>query len=292
MSLSLYGFLVGLGFTIFWSILERELKKHFALPEKALFVGLLFVAGGSLLGARLYHVWTDWPWYQNASLMELLAVWNGGLGIYGAIGGGLLGLFLWKRWFAPQLSWLVLLDAAALGLPVGQAVARWGNYVNQELFGLPTSVPWAISIAVENRPLGYEEYSTFHPLFFYESLALVLLAGFFLLLRRKFAQLFPLGNGWYIGNYLFASGMIRFSLELLRIHSALGWWGLTIAQWVSLLFSLAGLVLFSRAFRLQWKSDETDSETADRPRSDSLSAKRRSRAGSERDRKLQHRQRQ
>lgn len=287
MSLSLYGFLVGLAFTFFWSLFERALKKQAQLSEKSLFAALIFVAVGSVLGARLYHLWTDWQLYEGAGLGELVAIWNGGLGIYGAIAGGLVGLALWKRWYARHISWLLVLDSAALGLPLGQAIGRWGNFVNQELFGLPTEAPWAVKIDLPNRPLGYEQFSSFHPLFLYENIALLSVAGFFLLLRRKYASLFPLGNGWYIGNYLFAYGMIRFSLELLRIGSAPGWLGITIAQWISVAVSTIGLLLFSRAFRLQWKSDDVDEDsqpkTPARRRGHAVSApraKRRSRAGS------------
>lgn len=258
MTFSPYGLLVGLGLAVFWLLFEWVLKENASLKRVSFTPAFLLVSLCSLVGARLYHLWTDWSYYSERAFLDLIAIWNGGLGIYGALAGGLLGFALWKRLFAKRASWLLLLDAAAFALPFGQAIGRWGNYVNNELFGLPSSLPWAIEIPAHFRPEEYRQLATFHPLFLYESMALLLVGGFLLLLRKRFAELFPLGTGWYVGCYLFAYGSIRFSLELLRVQSAPGWLGLTIAQWISLLVSSIGLLLFSRAFRLQWKVDEID----------------------------------
>lgn len=259
MTISLYGLLLGLGFVVFWSLFEAVLKT--ALPpqsrSRSLTLALAFVSIGALLGARLYHLWTDWELYAQQPWETWFQVWNGGLGIYGALLGGLLGLAVWKRFWGKPLSWLLLLDAAAFGVPLGQSIGRWGNYVNNELFGLPSDLPWAIFIPVQQRPAEFMSFSTFHPLFLYESIAMLLVGSFFLLLWKKYSSLFPFGTGWYFGSYLFAYGSARFCLELLRPVSAIGWWGLSIAQWVSLLATAIGLVLFSRAFRLQWSNESS-----------------------------------
>jgi len=259
MTFSLYGLLLGLGFVVFWTLFETVLKS--ALPPKSrshsLTLALVFVSLGALLGARLYHLWTDWELYAQQDWQTWFAVWNGGLGIYGALLGGHIGLALWKRTWGKSLSWWLLLDAAAFGVPLGQAIGRWGNYVNTELFGLPSDLPWAIFIPVQFRPDEFISFSTFHPLFLYESIAMLFVGGFFLLLWKKYSSLFPFGTGWYFGSYLFAYGSVRFCLELLRPVSAAGWWGLSIAQWVSLLATAIGLVLFSHAFRLQWSNESS-----------------------------------
>jgi len=270
--MSIYGLIIGFGVITFWFLFEAALRSALKTAQKTaasvskaspasgvsqvrLTLALVLVSVFALVGARTYHLWTDWPLYRNLSWMDWVAVWNGGLGIYGALAGGLLGLVLWRLLLARRIPWLLLFDAVALGLPFGQAIGRWGNYVNKELFGLPTSFPWGIFIPQELRPTGYREFSFFHPLFLYESIAMLAIGGFFLLLWKRYRHLFPLGTGWYLGSYLFAYGSIRFSLELLRIQSAAGWFGLTIAQWISLALTAVGLVLFSRAFRLQWTQD-------------------------------------
>jgi len=282
MSFSLYGLLLGLGFVVFWTLFETVLKTAHPTAAQArspysgsLTTALLLISGGALVGARIYHLWTDWELYASLPWVTWVEVWNGGLGIYGALLGGLAGLAVWKRWWGTtDLSWLFLLDAAAFGVPLGQAIGRWGNYANKELFGLPSNLPWAIAIPAHLRPIEYLTATTFHPLFLYESIGLLFVGGFFLLLWRKYATIFPFGTGWYCGSYLFAYGSIRFCLELLRVESAAGWLGLSIAQWVSLVATVFGLVLFSRAFRLQWNNESSfaplataDSAPPRRPRS-------------------------
>ena len=124
------------------------------------------------------------------------------------------------------------IDLAALGLPLGQAIGRLGNWVNQELYGLPTTLPWGIYIAPENRVSGFEAYSHFHPLFAYEAAWMLLTYIFFYgyLYRQKKIQL---GTGMYALGYLASYAVIRFSLDFLRINP----WSvgiLTVAQWISL----------------------------------------------------------
>jgi phosphatidylglycerol:prolipoprotein diacylglycerol transferase len=141
----------------------------------------------SLLGARLGEVLIFEPGYYLANPGQILAIWNGGLSIMGGIAGGALAV-LWycRRHLLPVPSYL---DAAAVALPLGQAIGRWGNYFNQELYGRPTNLPWAISVDPGHRMPGYEQFSTFHPLFLYESLLnLVLFLALWQLSRRSLKQ--------------------------------------------------------------------------------------------------------
>jgi prolipoprotein diacylglyceryl transferase len=130
-----------------------------------------------LIGGRLYHVITDNELYFRAGRDPWRAfyVWEGGLGIWGAIALGGVGAWIGCRRRGIKLP--PFADACAPGIAVAQAIGRWGNYWNQELFGRPTTLPWGLEIDVGNRPAGYEQFSTFHPTFLYESLWNLALCG-------------------------------------------------------------------------------------------------------------------
>jgi prolipoprotein diacylglyceryl transferase len=168
------------------------------------------------VGARAYHVITDYDLYAGDPFPAVFEVWNGGLGIYGAVAGGFLGLLVFG-WYS-GVSPLVLADAAAPGLLLGQAIGRWGNYFNQELFGRPSNLPWAIRIAPENRPVEFADAEAFHPTFLYESIW-NLLAGLLLLwIARRFAE--RLKDGDVVLLYVSLYSVGRFFVESLRIDPA------------------------------------------------------------------------
>ena len=123
-----------------------------------------------LVGGRLYHVMTDWQLYfgEGRNPVTALYVWRGGLGIWGAIALGAFGLWLGAR--TKGIKMLPLIDALAPGVLVAQAVGRWGNWFNQELYGRPTDLPWGLEIDVAHRPSQYLDQATFHPAFLYECL--------------------------------------------------------------------------------------------------------------------------
>ena len=172
--------------------------------------------------------------------LEMLAVWNGGLGIYGAIIGGILGLLAYTRHkHYPLLAWI---DLAVPGVLVGQAIGRWGNFVNHELYGAPTTLPWAVEIPPQNRLPGYEQYATFHPLFLYESLWNLLWLGLILWIERRYHD--RLRRGDLLLLYMTCYGITRFTLDFVRLDSN-GIGPLTTAQWVSLLIAIAAAVLLA-----------------------------------------------
>jgi phosphatidylglycerol:prolipoprotein diacylglycerol transferase len=251
MNFSWYGIIVGLAFVTTLWIADFLLKKAKAVDQNTSVLSPLFlilVGGGSLIGARLYHLLTDWPLYTGRPWWEWLAVWRGGLGIFGAIVGGLIGVAWWKKIVASRLTWPVIMDIAALSLPWGQAIGRWGNFTNQELFGPPTTLPWGIFIAATHRPPAWAQFTHFHPLFLYESIG-TLFIGLNLLfiwhhtrsLHQKTWPLFRLGGGVYVGLYGLSYGLLRFCLEFGRWQPATGWLGLTVAQWVSIGLALIAL---------------------------------------------------
>jgi len=214
LSLRYYGLFIALGIVVGTWLTSRELERKGydgALAVDALF----FIIPPGFVGARIYHVVTDYGLYADDPA-GMLAVWNGGLGIYGAVIGGFLGvlLFSYFRGIGP----LAFADAAAPGLLLAQAVGRWGNYFNQELFGLPSNLPWAIRIAPENRPQGYENAESFHPTFLYESIWNLLVALFLLWIARRFASRLKTGDLVILYVSLYSVG--RIFMELLRIDPA------------------------------------------------------------------------
>jgi phosphatidylglycerol:prolipoprotein diacylglycerol transferase len=141
-------------------------------------------------------------------------VWQGGLGIWGGIFGALLGLFMSTRKTRKLFAYV---DIFAVGAPLAQAIGRWGNYFNKELFGLPTNLPWGIYIPFEFRPPINKYFDHFHPLFLYESLLCLILFVFLykIFSRQKlFGKVISPGNIGII--YLIGYSFIRFFLEFLR----------------------------------------------------------------------------
>ena len=217
-ALRYYGLCIAVGVAVATWLTVRELaRKGYdgALALDALF----FVVPLGLIGARVYHVITDYDLYDgnpHSFFPGVFEIWNGGLGIYGAVLGGFLGLLLFAR--IRGINPLVLADAAAPGLILAQAIGRWGNYFNQELFGRPSSLPWAIEIAPENRPPGFASEAAFHPTFLYESIWNVLVCFILLFVARRFAN--SLKNGDIALLYVCLYSVGRFFVETLRIDPA------------------------------------------------------------------------
>jgi phosphatidylglycerol---prolipoprotein diacylglyceryl transferase len=178
---------------------------------------LFFVVPLGVVGARLYYVATEYgAQYASNPLPSVLKVWEGGLGIYGGVAGGFLGLLLfsWYRGISP----LTFADAAAPGLVLGQAIGRWGNYFNQELFGRPSGLPWAIYIAPQNRPVQFADATSFHPTFLYEAVWDVLVCLVLLWVARRFSERLKAGDIFLLYVSLYSVG--RFLVETLRVDQA------------------------------------------------------------------------
>ena len=214
-ALRYYGLFIALGIALGTWIAARELNRRDYDGTLAL-DALYFVVPLGFIGARLYHVITDYELYSDDPFPGVLEVWNGGLGIYGAVIGGFVGLLIFAR--VRDVNPLVLADAAAPGLALAQAAGRWGNYFNQELFGRPSDLPWAIEIAPEHRPPGFREVETFHPTFLYESVWDVLVALVLLFVARRFARSLKYGDIALLYVSLYSAG--RFFVEALRIDPA------------------------------------------------------------------------
>lgn len=194
-----------------------------------------------LVGARAYHVATDWELYfgEGRRPIEALYLWNGGLGIWGAIALGAVGAWIGAR--RKGVKFLPLADALAPGILVAQAAGRWGNWFNQELFGKPTDQPWGLEIDPEFRPSGYVEFATFHPTFLYECLWNLAAFAIIIALDRRFR----LGHGRVLALYVAFYTAGRGWNEMLRIDDVQlnNVLGLRFNVWTSIIL-FAGAVLY------------------------------------------------
>jgi phosphatidylglycerol:prolipoprotein diacylglycerol transferase len=253
-ALRYYGLCIALGIAVGTWLTGRELARKGYDGTLAL-DSLFFVIPLGFVGARVYHVLTDYHLYADDPFPGVLEVWNGGLGIYGAVAGGFLGvlLFSWYR----GLSALDFADAVAPGLVLAQAIGRWGNYFNQELFGRPSDLPWAIRIDPENRPVQFADVSSFHPTFLYEALWDVLVCLALLWIARRFSERLKAGDLFLIYVSLYSVG--RFLVETLRVDPAFLIGGSTRGNlFVSSVLALGfALILFLRHSRTSGKPPDT-----------------------------------
>lgn len=244
-----YGLMVTLGTLVAAWVCDREARRRGHNPDhvwNALIVLMIF----GLLGARLYHVFSLPPDGDTtlrdsylADPIKIVAFWDGGLrglGIFGAVLGGFLGLALYTR-FA-KLSLPEWCDIAAIGLPLGQAIGRWGNYFNQELYGNPTRLPWGMPVDNAYRLPQFAnlpEETRFHPTFLYESLWNLL--AFFVLSYAASAWSDHLRKGDLALLYLILYPIGRYFAELQRPDAwVAGGTGIPVAQIVSVLCVLGG----------------------------------------------------
>ena len=216
-----YGIMYAIGLAVAFVVIEREARRR-GLDTGLLANGFIFIAFAALVGGRLYHVIDQWDARYKNDLLAIVLPPYSGLGVYGGIATGILAAVLYTRWKRqPFLGWA---DAVAPGLLVMQAVARWGNFFNQELYGPPTKLPWGIAIECANRtetwacpPVGTTPADAhFVPLFLYESLSGLIGAVVLLMLARRARFLRPgdivlLFFAWY--------GTTRFLLEPLRTNN-------------------------------------------------------------------------
>jgi prolipoprotein diacylglyceryl transferase len=236
LTLRMYGLTIALGALAAVEIARVRWRAKGGDPDDIVTIAKWAIPAG-LIGARLYHVLTDWQDYQGRWL-DGLKVWQGGLGIPGGLVLGVgVGVWVARRL---DLDLRPLLDAAIPGIPVAQAIGRLGNWFNQELFGGPTDLPWGLEIDPEHRPARYAAEATFHPTFLYEAGWNLALAAMLVWLDGKRVlkpgQILPL---WVIGY-----GVGRFLVESVRIDPASLIWGVRVNHWVSAAAVLAGVVGF------------------------------------------------
>ena len=240
-----YGIIIAVGMVVALAWASRRYARRGGNPDLLFDLALWAIPMG-ILGARLYHVITSPDQYfgPGGHPWQVWQIWRGGLGIWGAVALGAVGAWIGARRAGARLG--PVADSLAPALLVGQAIGRWGNWFNQELFGAPTTAPWGLRIDAAHMPPGYPPGTLFHPTFLYE--CLWNLAGAALIvwlekrLRFKAGQVFAL--------YLMVYTAGRVWIEALRIDDAHRILGVRLNVWTSLLVFAAGAVLFLLAGRL------------------------------------------
>ena len=200
----------------------------------------IFAVPFGIIGGRIYHVATDWEKYfgSGQNWIDALKIWNGGLGIWGAILFGGVGAWIGCKYYKIYLP--PFADAIAPGIIFAQAIGRLGNYFNQELFGKPTDLAWGLEIAEKFRPQGFESFATFHPTFLYEIIWNVLIGFGLIYLDRKY----KIGHGRLFALYVSLYSLGRLFIENLRIDEARLILGFRFNVFTSLVVIVGGLIYF------------------------------------------------
>ncbi|MDD2522660.1 MAG: prolipoprotein diacylglyceryl transferase [Anaerolineaceae bacterium] len=221
LTIRFYAILIIIGAILGAWLASRQAKKHGEDSEIILDM-LPWLLIGGIIGARLWHVFT--PSASNIAQgvttrhylenpIEILKMWRGGLGIPGGVIGGALALIIYCK--AKKLNFWQWADFIAPGLLVGQAIGRWGNFINQEVYGGPSNLPWAITIDPQFRIPGFEQIARYHPLFLYESLLTLAGAGLLIWLDNKYRDRLYKGDIFF--GYLIWYSTVRFFLEFMRL---------------------------------------------------------------------------
>jgi len=227
-----YGIMIALGVIVAVSWAQRRWVDKGGTADHISTIAIWAVPAG-LLGSRLYHVATDWKRFRGR-WEDVPAVWQGGLGIPGGLAAGVIvGLLIARR---QGISMPRVLDAIVPTLPIAQAIGRWGNWFNQELYGRPTDLPWGLSIDVDHRPAAHLAAETFHPTFLYEGLWNLTLAAVLVRVDRRGV----LKPGHLIGLWVCGYGLGRLWVESLRIDHASLLAGVRVNIWVSLVAVVVG----------------------------------------------------
>lgn len=244
--LTLYGLMIGLGIIAATMLARPRLAKRRIHPDTAI-ESLMWLVPAGVVGARIYHVITD-----AKPIGQWIEIWNGGLGIPGAIAGGAIGALLFIR--NRKLPKNITIDALIPAVPLAQAIGRWGNWWNQELYGRPTDLPWGLEIDEAHRVAGYADVETFHPTFLYESLWNLGIVAALLWIDRR--GLLKTGKLVWVYTGLYAIG--RLWIEAIRIDPATEILGLRVNLW------LMGLILAVSLFMLRnARADRSDGNADD-----------------------------
>jgi phosphatidylglycerol:prolipoprotein diacylglycerol transferase len=238
LSIRWYGVLIMAGVVLGLVLAGREAKRQ-GVGTEVIYDLFFYMLISAIVGARLYYVIFSWDLYRG-NVGEVFAFWHGGLAIHGAVLGGVVAGLVYTR--LKGVSFWLVADICAPSLILGQAIGRWGNFFNQEAFGRPTQLPWAIFIDEAHRPLHYMQHTHFHPTFLYESLWNFCILLFLLWVRRKRGII----RGDVFLVYLLLYSLGRFWIEGLRMDSLM-FAGLRVAQIASLfLILLASITLIGR----------------------------------------------
>jgi prolipoprotein diacylglyceryl transferase len=234
-NLNAYGLMIALGVVVAVRIAGKRAERINAGTMDDLSSIALWAVPAGVLGGRAYHVLTDYEKFQG-NWGDVIKVWQGGLGIWGGITVGVLVGF-WRAKKMNLDAW-VLVSCSVPGIAVAQAIGRWGNWWNQELFGRPTDLPWALEVSDATAlKAGFAEGTTFHPTFLYESIGCLVLAVALIAVEKKLKPARGRLLAWYVAGYT----ALRFFIEGLRIDEAKEFAGFRLNQWVSIIAFVVAL---------------------------------------------------
>jgi prolipoprotein diacylglyceryl transferase len=260
LSVNLYGVLVAFGayLALQWTVRRYDaMGGDAALAERVALGAILF----GFLGARIGYVIPRFDRFIDRPL-EILAIWQGGLALFGGLTAGTIAVILITRRGGGDVARMA--DAVAPGLPLAQAIGRWGNYFNQELYGRPTDLPWGLEVEPRFRRPVVAESTTFHPTFLYESIWNAALVVLLVRLDRRGS----LPRGALILVYAVGYGIGRFLVELLRIDTVERYAGLSRNNWIALLLviiGIAGLLRMRSAADPDAAAEAAEAEGSDDP---------------------------
>jgi prolipoprotein diacylglyceryl transferase len=233
LTIHIYGILMGIAVATAYTVTVRRYARFGGDEDLAAKAAIWAVVIG-FVGARFAYVITRLDRFEG-DWLGVIRIWEGGIAMFGGLTGGFLAVIWTIRRHGGDFP--MFADSVALGLPAAQAIGRWGNYFNQELFGTPTDLPWGLEIDPARRPPQHADAATFHPTFLYESLWSVATILALLWIERRFT----LRRGSLLLGYFVAYGTIRFVLELIRTDTTFRFLGLSRNGWVSLAVALGAV---------------------------------------------------
>jgi prolipoprotein diacylglyceryl transferase len=244
--LNAYGLMIAIGVIVAVRIAGRRAEnKGVGTTEDISSIAMWAVPAG-VIGGRAYHVLTDYERFQG-QWFDAIKIWQGGLGIWGGVTAGVAVGWWCARRRGLDAWWII--SCAAPAIAIAQAIGRWGNWFNQELFGRPTTLPWALKVSGNiAEKAGYAAGTTFHPTFLYESVGCVVLAWLLIRLERRINPARGRMFAWYVAGYT----VLRFGTESLRIDASHNVGGMRLNQWVAIgVFAVAVLFLVADRLRSQ-----------------------------------------
>ncbi len=260
LELRAYGLMIAIGVIAAVLMARRRWAAVGGDPDLVDAMALRAVPAG-LLGARAYHVLTDWKAYDGRWL-DALKIWEGGLGIPGGLVAGMVVAVIYLRRQGIDIPRFA--DAAIPGIPLAQAIGRLGNWFNQELFGRPTDLPWALAIDADKRPEAYAAEPTFHPTFLYEGLWNLGLMAVLLWYDRRGRH----APGELLWIYVAGYGLGRLAVESLRIDQASLLAGVRVNIWTASAAVIVGVIMAVRTRRIGSRQPMEDGEPVHRPLGD------------------------
>lgn len=257
LSLRWYGLLIVLGISSALAVTYYLSTHFYKIKKDKLFDLVFWLIITGILGARIYDIFLYLPYYLEHPL-QTIQIWKGGMAIHGSIIAGLLVIYFFAR--RHKINFFKLTALFTPGLALGQAIGRFGNYFNQEIFGLPSNLPWSIPISLAKRPEQYSNFTHFHPTFLYESLGSLII---FLILiginiyRAKKNKLNAYFFAWSTALYMILYSMLRFLLEFIRLDEAPNLFGLRWPQIISLFLIFISILLITTYPHAKQKSQST-----------------------------------